>query len=121
MNVRAAVGVDGPATDTQPLLPLAFHEHVELIKSGAAIEAFVRTRAVQIVTHGHTPESDLEKSISAICDQARWRLQAFADFAGAYRMNLPRERRAQCIRYVESAGGILISLWDRCQVEVPEE
>ena len=37
------------------------------------------------------------------------------------RMNLPPLSRERCIRYVEIAGGIILALWDRCQVEVPEE
>jgi hypothetical protein len=39
----------------EPLLPLALDEHVELILGSPAIRAFARKRAVQIVTHGHTP------------------------------------------------------------------
>jgi hypothetical protein len=109
------------AGDAEPLLPLAFTEHVELIRSSNAVSAFCRSRAAQILTHGHTPEANLEKSIAEICDQARWRLQGFWEFAMPYRMNLPPERRSACIRQLESAGGILISLWDRVHVEVPEE
>jgi hypothetical protein len=109
------------AADAQPFLPLAFNEHVALIRAGPAIDAFVRRRAGQMVTHGHTPESDLARSIGFIANEARWRLAALHEIVGPNRMNLPPGRREQCVRYIESAGGILISLWDRVHTEVPEE
>lgn len=65
-----------PAPD-QPLLPLDFNEHVELIRSSAAIAAFARKRAVQILQHGHTPEADLEKSLAFLAREAKARLHAF--------------------------------------------
>lgn len=116
---RAPVGVDGRATES-PMLPLALEEHVALIKAGAAIDAFARKRAVQIVTHGHTPERDLERSIALLAHEAKYRLNAFTEIVPIGRMNLPPANRERCIRYIEIAAGILIALWERCQVEVPE-
>jgi hypothetical protein len=111
------------ADDGAPLLPLALEEHVALIRSSAAIDAFARKRAVQIVTHGHTPEADLEKPIGLLACEAKSRLDAFTEIAGGRygRMNLPAEHRERCLRYVEIAAGILVALWDRCQVEVDEQ
>jgi hypothetical protein len=105
----------------QPLLPLALDEHVELIMGSAAIRAFAAKRAVQIVTHGHTPDKDLERSIAMLAHEAKHRLDAFTEIVPIGRMNLPPAQRERCIRYVEIAGGILIALWDRCQVEVPDD
>lgn len=120
--IVAAERADPPAADDrQPLLPLALSEHVELIKGGAALDAFARKRASQIVTHGHTPEADLQRPIAALANEAKYRLTAITEVLGRNRMNLPPERREQCMRYIEIAGGILISLWDRCQVEVDEQ
>lgn len=122
MNQQWPLGEAGEAAD-QPLLPLAFHEQVELIRAGAALDAFARKRAVQIVTHGHTPENDRERAIGALACEAKARLNALTEVVGGYegRMNLPPERREQCLRYIEIAAGIMIALWDRCQVEVPEQ
>jgi hypothetical protein len=109
------------ATDeAAPLLPLALEDHVQLIKTGRAIDAFARKRAVQIVTHGHSPEKDLERSIGILAHEAKCRLNAFNEIVPLGRMNLPPEQRERCLRYVEIAGGILLALWERCQVEVPE-
>lgn len=105
----------------EPLLPLAFDEHVELIRAGAAIDAFARRRASGNITHGHTPEADLARAPGQLAGEVQWRMSAFIDIMGRYRMNMPPQRRAQLVRYVETAGGVLISLWDRLQVEVPEE
>jgi hypothetical protein len=105
----------------EPLLPLAFSEHVELIKASRAVDAFARRRAGQMVSHGHTPESDLAHPPAHIAREAKDRLHAFLDFMGPGRMNLPPERRAQLLRYVETSGAILIALWERLQVEVPDE
>jgi hypothetical protein len=110
----------GAGEAAEPLLPLPLEEHVAAIKAGGAVDAFARKRAVQIVTHGHTPEADLEKSIAVLAHEVKARLNAFTEIMPIGRMNLPPLRRDQCIRYVEIAGGILIALWDRCQVEVPE-
>jgi hypothetical protein len=108
------------AAADQPLLPIALEEHVALIKSGAALDAFARKRAVQIVTHGHTSEKDLERSIAMLAHAAKTRLNAFTEIVPVGRMNLPPANRERCIRYVEIAGGLLIALWERCQVELPE-
>lgn len=118
----AMAGLDGPAGSTQPPLPLALEEHVALIRAGAAVEAFARKRAVQILTHGHTPDKDLERPIGALAVAAKLRLDALTEIVGGFngRMTLPAERREQCLRYVEIAGGILIALWDRCQAEVSQ-
>jgi hypothetical protein len=104
----------------QPLLPLPPEELVASIKAGAALDAFARKRAMQILTHGHTPERDLERSIAELAHEAKARLNAFTEIMPMGRMNLPPLSRERCIRYVEIAGGILIALYDRCQVEVPE-
>lgn len=108
------------ATDAEPLLPLAFEEHVEMIKAGAAIDAIARKRAVQILTHGHTPAKELEQSIAMLAHAAKHRLDAFTEIVPLGRMNLPPAQRERCLRYIEIAGGLLVSLWDRCQTEVPE-
>jgi hypothetical protein len=108
-----------PAADAeQPLLPLAFHEHVELIRSSRAVGAFARRRAGQIVNKGHTLESDLSKAPGAIAREALWRLTAFLEIVGPQRMDLPPGRREQCMKYVEGAGASLIALWDRLQQPV---
>lgn len=107
----------------QPLLPLPLPELVAAIKVSGAVDAFARKRAVQIVQHGHTPEADLKRSIGALAMEAKARLHALTEIVGGHegRMNLPPERREQCLRYIEIAGGICLSLWERVQVEVPDE
>jgi hypothetical protein len=121
MNEMAARLVEGAAA--QPLLPLPLPELVALIKASPALNAFATKRAVQIGVHGHTPEADLDRPIGALACEAKTRLDALTEIVGGRngRMNLPRERREQCLRYIEIAGGILISLWDRVQLEVPDE
>lgn len=104
----------------QPLLPLALDEHVELIRAGRAVDAICRKRAVQMLTHGHTAEKDLERTIAALANEAKYRLTGLTEIVGRDAMNLPPERRDQCLRYIEIAGGILLALWERCQVEVAE-
>lgn len=104
----------------QPLLPLAFSEHVELIKAGRAVDAFARRRAGQMVSHGHTPEADLARSPGYLAKEAKDRLHAFLDYMGPSRMNLPPERRAQLIRYIDTCGAMLIALRDRVETEVPD-
>jgi hypothetical protein len=108
------------STPAPPLLQLS--ELTARIRAGQAIDAIAAKRALQILTHGHTPEKDLEKPIGLLALEAKARLDALTEIVGgvAGRMNLPRDRREQCLRYVEIAGGIILSLWDRCQVEVPE-
>jgi hypothetical protein len=105
----------------QPLLPLPLPELIASIKASDAITAFATKRAVQISVHGHTPESELERPILEIAREAQARLHALGNYVLPGRMNLPAERREQCLRYIEVAGGILLALWDRVQVEVPEE
>jgi hypothetical protein len=114
----ALAGDAQSALSPAPLLERA--ALVAAIKAGPAVEAFATKRAVQILTHGHTPERDLEESIALLAYEAKARLNAFTEIMPLGRMNLPPLRREQCLRYVEIAGGILIALWDRCQVEVPE-
>lgn len=106
--------------EAAPLLPLALDEHVALVKASPAIEAIARKRAVQIATHGHTLESDCEQPIGQLADQAKHRLTALTEIVGRSRMNLPADRREQCLRYVEIAGALVLALWERCQVELPE-
>ena len=36
------------------------------------------------------------------------------------RMNLPPLNAERCVRYVEISAALLLALWDRCQVEVPD-
>lgn len=115
MSREWPLGKAPEAAADQPLLPLAFHEHVELIRSGPALEAFARKRATQILTHGHTPLRDLERPIAAIANEAKYRLTGLTEILGRDAMSLPPERREQCMRYVEIAGGILVALWHRCQ------
>jgi hypothetical protein len=105
----------------QPLLPLPFPEVVAAVKSSGAIDAFARRRAGQIIHSGHTPESDLTKGIGQLAAEAQYRLAALHEIVGRYRMNLPHGRRSDCFKYIEGAGAVLIALWERCQVEVPEE
>lgn len=109
-----------PEAAQQPL-PLALDEHVALVMASPALRAFAAKRAVQIVTHGHTPEADLERSIAELAHHAKHRLNAFTEIMPMGRMNLPPANRERCIRYVEIAGALLIALWERCQAEVPEE
>jgi hypothetical protein len=109
------------ADAAEPLLPLVFSEHVELIRSGRAVDAFARRRAGQMVSHGHTAESDLDKPPAYLAKQAKDRLHAFLDFMDPQRMNLPPERRAQLLRYVDTAGAMLIALRERIETEVPDE
>lgn len=113
----------GQEAGAQPLLPLPLPELVAAIKSGPALDAIARKRAVQICEHGHSPENDLTRPIGALAIEAKRRLDALTEIVGGYngRMNLPCERRDQCQRYVEIAGGILLALWERMQVEVPDE
>jgi hypothetical protein len=113
----------GEGAGAEPLLPLPLAEMVAAIKAGGAVDAFAAKRAVQILTHGHTPEKDLERPIGVIAIEAKHRLDALTEIVGGYngRMNLPRERREQCLRYIEITGGLLLSLWDRVQVEIDHE
>lgn len=106
----------------EPLLPLPLEEHVAVIKSSPAIDAFARKRSVQVVTHGHTAEADLQHSIGTLAMEAKARLNALTEIVGGYqgRMDLPPGRREQCMRYVEISGALLIALWERCQAE-PQE
>lgn len=104
----------------EPLLPLPFPEVVAAVKSSGAIDAFARRRAGQIIHSGHTAESDLTKGIGQLASEAQWRLSALHEVVGRFRMNLPPARRADCLKYIEGAGAVLIALWDRCQVEVPD-
>lgn len=116
--------VPGAAADppaAMPLLPLALEEHVALIRSGAALDAFARKRAVQILTHGHTPEADLARSIAEIVHGAKARLNAFTEIVPLGRMNLAPAQRERCLRYIEIGGAMLIAAWDRCQVELPDD
>jgi hypothetical protein len=113
------------AEAAEPLLPLPadpalFDALVADIKASAAVDAFARKRATQILQHGHTPEADLLRTPADIAREAAARLHAFGNYALPFRMNLPAGRVEQCQRYVEVAGGILLSLWSRIQVEVPE-
>jgi hypothetical protein len=105
----------------EPLLPLALEEHVAAILASPAIAAFARKRAVQTVTHGHSLEADLERDIARLAHEAKARLNAFTEIVPRGRMNLPPANRERCLRYVEIAGALVIALWERCQVEVPEE
>lgn len=109
-----------PAAD-QPLLPLALEDHVALVKASPAFDAIARKRAVQIVTHGHTSELDLQRGIADLVHEAKARLHAFCDIMPRGRMNLPPESRERCIRYIEISAAVLIAAWERCQVEVPDE
>jgi hypothetical protein len=120
VNAQSPIG-DDAASELAPMLPLAFHEHVELIKASRAVDAITRRRAGQMLTGRHTPESDLDKSIGHIVNQVRYRLGALAEIVGQQRMNLPPGRRGDCLKYIESAGATLIALWERVQVEVPED
>lgn len=112
-----------PGAPAQPLLPLPLPELVASIKASGAVDAFARKRAVQITEHGHTPDADLKRPIGSLAIEAKSRLHALTEIVGGHtgRMNCQPERREQCLRYVEIAGGILLSLWERMQVEIPDE
>lgn len=116
MNTQARIEAAKPEQ-----LPLDFGETFDSIMASRALRAFARRRAGQIIFRGHTPEADLTKGIGQMAAEAQYRLAALHDIVGRYRMNLPPERRKDCLKYIESAGGVLIALWERCQVEVPEE
>lgn len=105
----------------QPLLPLDFNELVAAVRASRAVDAFARHRAGQIIHTGHTPESDLTKGIGQLASEAQYRLSALHEIVGRYRMNLPPGRRSDCLKYIEGAGAVLIALWERVQVEVPDE
>lgn len=124
MSYEWPLGSHGQQMDAsaEPLLPLPLEEHVAALKAGAAVDAFARKRAVQIITHGHTPEADLRRPIGALAIEAKARLSALTEIVGGYqgRMNLPPERREQCLRYIEIAGGILLALWERASAEAEE-
>lgn len=115
-------GGGAPAPASPPLLTdqVEFEQLVAAIKDSAAVDAFARKRATQILTHGHTPQADLQRSIAEIAHEAKARLNAFTEIMPLGRMNLPPLSRERCLRYVEIAGGITIALWDRCQVEVDD-
>lgn len=106
--------------EAEPLLPLALDEHIAVIRSSPAIDAIARKRAVQILAHGHTPEADLDKPPAELAREAKARLHAFLDYMPVKQMNLPAARREQLLRYIEVSGALLVALWERCQVEVPE-
>jgi hypothetical protein len=122
MNQEWPVGPPAAADDAEPLLPLVLEDHVALIKASAAVDAIARKRAVQIVSHGHTLEADLARPPGLLACEAKARLNAFTEIAGGRdgRMTLTPQQRERCLRYVEIVGGIVISLWERCQAEVPE-
>lgn len=115
------IGAPQAPEPAEPLLPLAMHEHVELILASPAIRAFAAKRAVQILTHGHTAEKDLERSVADLAYEAKQRLNAFTEICPRGRMNLPPATRDRCLRYVEISAALLIALWERCQVEVAED
>jgi hypothetical protein len=117
MNTQARI--EPPSAPQQ--LPLDFGEQYDKVMASRALRAFARRRVGQMIYRGHTTERDLEKGIGQIAAEAQYRLAALHDIVGRYRMNLPPERRKDCMKYIESAGAVLISLWERCQVEVPEE
>lgn len=104
-----------PAADqsAQPFLPLALHEHVELILGSAAVRAFAEARAVQMLKHGHTPAQDLDRGIDFLVREARERLTCYLDYAGFGRMTPAPERHDQLLRYLDKAGGLLIAARDR--------
>lgn len=119
MNKMAA-RLGQEAEGAQPLLPLPFREQIALVKASPAIEAFARKR-VGHMSIGHTPESDLTKPPAHFARQARGSLSALIDAIGPYRMNLPPAARTDCMKRIEGAAAMLIALWERVQVEVPEE
>jgi hypothetical protein len=121
MSYEWPLGWAREAALTPASSPLHFLDQVAVIRGSDAIEAFARRRAGQIQTCGHTPQTDLEKSIGHIAAQAQYRLSALHEIVGRDLMNLPRDKRAQCLGYIESAGATLIALWERCQSEVPDE
>lgn len=109
------------AADAQPLLPLPFNEHVAAILASPAVAAFARRRAGQLINTGHSPESDLAKPPGHLARHVKGSLGTFLDIIGPQRMNMPPQRRTDCLRAIEAAGAMLIALWERVQVEVPDE
>lgn len=99
---------------------LRFYDVVDQVRRSDAVEAVARRRAGQILHSGHTPESDLAVAPGKLAREALWRCQAFLEVVGPYRMNLPPQRRRDCLKYIEGAAASLVALWDRVQVEVDE-
>lgn len=121
-ELGARLAPEGAASASLPLSTedALFEALVAEIKASPAVDAFCRKRASQMLHHGHTPEADLDRPPIEIAREAAARLHAFGNYALPNRMNLPAARVEQCQRYIEVCGGILLSLWDRIQTEVPE-
>jgi len=110
-----------PAAASQAMLPLALHEHVELIRSGAAVTAFAERRAEQMLRFGHSPDADLGRTIDYLVREAMSRLHAFVDITGKGRlMAPPPARRDMLIRKVEIAGALLFAAYDRLHAEIAD-
>ncbi len=105
----------------QAMLPLALHDHIELVRSGAAVSAFAARRAEQMLRWGHTPESDLDRTIDDLVRAAADRLRSFTEITGRGLMELPPARRDMLIRKIEIAGALLIAAHERVFSQVPEQ
>lgn len=103
------------------LLPLALHEHVELILASDSIRAFAEKRAQQMLTHGHRPEDDALLTIDRLVEFAAEYCVAYLEKTGRFRlMNAPLEIRGMLLRRIDAAGALLLAARDRLLVDVPE-
>ncbi len=110
-----------PADAEQPFLPLALHEHVEMILGGPAVTAFAECRAEQMLRFGHSRENDLALPVDHLVREAGDRLISFTEITGRQCERLPPARRAMLIRKVEIAGALLIAAHDRLLADPIED
>lgn len=123
MNLEWPIAAPTAPDAEQTLLPLALHEHIEMIRMSDAVTAFCQRRAEQMLPPwNHTPEGDLERTIDFLVREARGRLHAFVDITGKNAMMAPPpERRDMLIRKVEIAGALLLAAWVRLHAAPPAD
>lgn len=110
-----------PAAPEELLLPLALHEHVELILASSAVRAFAEKRAQQLLEHGHSPENDARLTIDRLVEYAATACVGYIERTGRFRMmNPPAEIRELLLRKIDMAGALLLAARDRLLMDVPE-
>lgn len=111
-----------PAAPEEMLLPLALHEHVELILASPEVRLFAERRAEQLLEHGHSAADDATHTIDYLVRQAQSRLSAFVERSGCGRhMNAPAAQREILERYLEKAGALLLAARARLGMQIPEQ